>query len=82
MSIIVELSYFESLIADLETNLDKVQLHHLELEKFITWSMDEVYSLSQTGENDDLKMQIVALEYRTRLLLERCNKVGLNWWIQ
>ena len=74
----MELSYFESLIADLETNLDKVQLHHLELEKFITWSMDEVYSLSQTGENDDLKMQIVALEYRTRLLLERCNKVGLN----
>ena len=41
--------------------------------------MEEVYRLAQSGENNDLKMQIVALEYRTRLLLERCNKVGLNW---
>ena len=72
------LSYFESLIADLECNLDSVQLHYLELEKFISWSMDEVYRLSKSGENNDLEMQIVALEYRTRLLLERCNKVGLN----
>ena len=74
----MELTYFESLITDLEGNLNKVQLHHLELEKFISWSMDEVYRMSKSGENNDLKMTIVALEYRTRLLLERCVKVGLN----
>ena len=48
-----------------------------QLEKFIVWSMDEVYKLSQSGENDDLKMQIAALEYRTRSLIERWRKAGV-----
>ena len=74
----MELTQFAELITDLEANLDRVQLHHLELEKYITWSMDEVYKLAQSGENDDLKMQIVALEYRARLLIERWRKAGVN----
>ena len=74
----MDLSYYETLITDLESHPDRVQLHHLELEKFITEAMDRVYRLSKSGENDDLKMQITALEYRARLLIECYRKAGLN----
>ena len=42
----MDLTHFQELITDLEYHPDKVQLHHLELEKFISWSMDEVYILA------------------------------------
>jgi len=74
----MNLTQFQELITDLESNLNRTQLHHIELEKFMSWSMDEVYRLSKSGENDDLKMQIVALEYRARLLIERLCKEGQN----
>ena len=74
----MDLTRFQELITDLESHPDRVQLHHLELEKFITWSMDEVYRLSKSGENNNIKMQITALEYRARLLIERCRKAGVN----
>lgn len=42
----MDLAHFQELITDFEVDLDRVQLHHWELEKFISWSMDEVYNLA------------------------------------
>ena len=40
--------------------------------------MDEIHRLAQAGEDDEGKMQLVAIESRARLLLERWRKLGAN----
>jgi hypothetical protein len=36
--------------------------------------MDEVFELAESGKHKKRKMELVALEYRARLLLERWRK--------
>ncbi|MHC4696937.1 MAG: hypothetical protein ACYTFA_09355 [Planctomycetota bacterium] len=40
--------------------------------------MDEIFELAKTGEHKERKMELVALEYRARLLLERWKKRDRN----
>ena len=68
----------KSPITDLNSSPEWGATSYPELEKSIAWSMDEVYKLAQTSKDDNLKMRIVALEYRARLLLERWKRVGVN----
>ena len=61
----------KALLADLEQSPRRVQLHHGELEAMIAWCMDEIYRLAKSGTSKERKMELVALEHRARLLLER-----------
>ena len=40
--------------------------------------MDEIHRLAKSGEDDERKMKLVALEYRARLVLERFRKRDAN----
>ena len=68
----------ETLLADLEQQADRVQLHHAELENLIASCMDEIYELSLSGKEKDRKMKLVAIEHRARLVLARFKKLGAN----
>ncbi len=48
------------------------------LESVIAWCMDEIHRLARSGEDDERKMKLVALEYRARLVLERLRKRDAN----
>ena len=48
------------------------------MEQFIAWCMDEIFELAKSGEDDEGKMKLVALEYRARLVLERFRKRDAN----
>ena len=67
----------KQLLRDLERQPERVQLHKTALEETIASCMDEIHRLAQDGENRR-KMQLVAIEYRARLLLERWTKRNLN----
>ena len=54
-----------------------LQLQKAALEETIASCMNEIHRLAQDGENQR-KMQLVAIEYRARLLLERWAKRNLN----
>ena len=73
----MEIANTRELFSDLERKPERVQLHKAALEETIAWCMDEIHRLAQDGENDR-KMQLVAIEYRARLLLERWTKRNLN----
>ena len=64
-------------LSDLERQPERVQLDKTALEEMIAWCMDEIHRLAQDGENQR-KMQLVAIEYRARLPLERWRKRNLN----
>ena len=66
----MEIASTQELLRDLERAPERVQLHKTALEETIAWCMDEIHRLAQDGENDR-KMQLVAIEYRARLLLQR-----------
>ncbi len=74
----VNFGHCKALLADLERHPGRVQLHYAELESAISWLMDEIHRLAQAGEDDGRKMQLVAIEYRVRLLLERWQKRNQN----
>ena len=40
--------------------------------------MDEIFRLAESGEDDERKMKLVALECRARLVLERFRKRDAN----
>jgi hypothetical protein len=67
-----------SLLADLERTPRRVQLHHAELETMTAWCMDEIYRLAKSAKHKERKMELVGLEYRARLLLERWKKRDQN----
>ena len=48
-----------------------------QLEETISSCMDRIYELAKEGETVK-KMQLVAIEHRARLLLDRWNKLGRN----
>ena len=73
----MEIASTQELLRDLERQPERVQLHTAAIEETIAWCMDEIHRLAQDGENQR-KMQIVAIEYRARLLLERWTKRNLN----
>ena len=56
----------------------RIQLHHGELERLIASCMDEVYALAKSGDDNDRKMQLVGIELRARVLLERYKKLTVN----
>ena len=68
----------KSLLDVLEESPQHVQLHHGELERLIASCMDEVYALAKSGNDNDRKMQLVGIEYRARLVLERFKKLTVN----
>ena len=74
----MDFSQSKALLDDLQRSLARVQLHHGELVSMISWCMDEIYGLAKSGEDNDRKMELVALEHRARLLLDRWKKQGLN----
>ncbi|MHC4698515.1 MAG: hypothetical protein ACYTFA_17415 [Planctomycetota bacterium] len=69
---------FKALLTDLEQSPRRVQLHHGELETMIAWCMDEIFWLAKSGEHKERKMELVSLEHRARLLLERWKKRDRN----
>lgn len=73
----MEIASTQQLVRDLERKRERVQLHKTALEETIAWCMEEIHRLAQDGENQR-KMQLVAIEYRARLLLERWTKRNLN----
>ena len=73
----MEIAGTQDLLRDLERAPERVQLHKTALEETIAWCMEEIHRLALDGENDR-KMQLVAIEYRARLLLERWTKRNLN----
>ena len=73
----MEIASTQELLRDLERQPERVQLHKTALEEMIAWCAEEIHRLAQDGENDR-KMQLVAIEYRARLLLERWTKRNLN----
>ena len=68
----------KALLRDLEQTPRRVQLHHADLESLIAWCMEEIFELAKSGEDKDLKMQLVGLEYRARLLLKRWKEQDRN----
>ena len=73
----MEIATTQKLLRDLEREPKRVQLHKTALEETIAWCVDEIHRLAQDGENQR-KMQLVAIEYRARLLLKRWTKRNLN----
>ena len=73
----MNLANTQELLRDLERQPERVQLHKAALEEAIAWCMDEIHRLAQDGETQR-KIQLVAIEYRARLLLERWTKRNLN----
>ena len=74
----MEIARTQELLRDLERAPERVQLYRSDLERCIAWCMDAIYEVAKRGDDDDRKMQMVGLEYRARLLLERLKKTGLN----
>ncbi len=68
----------QRLIETLEAGLAKVPACYLHLENVISWCTDEIFRLAKSGEDDERKMKLVALEYRARLVLERFRKRDAN----
>ncbi len=66
------------IIDELEQAPARVELHAAGLEQFIAWCMDEIYRLSVSGEDNDRKMRLVALEYRARNLLGPWKRLRSN----
>ena len=66
------------LISGLERHPRRIELFAADLEAFILRTMDAVFELAKSGDDDERKMRMVGLEYRARLLLERLKKTGLN----
>lgn len=65
-----------ALITYLERSPRTLKLYFTELQRLIAECMDEVYELAKTGADNDRKMLLVNLEYRSRLLLKRWRKLG------
>ncbi len=68
----------EHLIESLEADLVKVPAYYLHLENVIAWCKGEIFRLAKSGEDDERKMKLVALEHRARLVLERFRKQDAN----
>ena len=68
----------KTLLASLEESPQNVQLHHGELEQLIATCMDEIFGLATSGVDNDRKMELVGIEYRARLLLDRYKKLAVN----
>ena len=62
----------------LEESPERVPLYYGDLETMITTLTEDIYQLSLTGADNDRKMQLVALEYRARLVLARFRKQNVN----
>ncbi len=73
----MNLASTQELLRDIERQPERVQLHKTALEDAIRWCMDEIHRLAQDGETQR-KMQLVAIEYRARLLLERWSRWNLH----
>ena len=74
----MNLANANTLLDALEDSPESIQLHHGELERLIRTCMDTIYELSVSGENNERKMQLVGIEYRARLLMERFKKLAMN----
>lgn len=62
------------LLTDLEQSPTAVQLHHADLESVIGWCKDEIYEPAKTGEDQQRKMEGVAVENGPRRLVDRWKK--------
>ncbi len=69
---------YRSLLTDLEQTPRRVLLHHADLESLIAWCMDEIFELAKTDGDRERKMELVGLEYRARLLLDRWKQLDQN----
>ncbi len=74
----MDLSRAQHLIETLEADPGKLPAYYLHLENVIAWCMDEIFRLAKSGEDDERKMKLVALECRARLVLERFRKRDAN----
>ena len=74
----MNLANAKTLLDSLEDSPESVQLHFAELERLIASCMDEVYELAKSGADNDRKMELVDIELRARLLLERYKKLTVN----
>ena len=67
----------QQLLRDLERQPECVQLHKTAPEETIAWCMDEIHRSAQEGKTQR-KMEVVAIAYRARLLLQRWMRRNLN----
>ncbi len=74
----MDITRSQHLIEMLEADPGKLPAFYIDLEQFIAWCMDEIFRLSKTGDDDEGKMKLVALECRARLVLERFRKRDAN----
>ena len=74
----MDLARSQRLIETLEADPAKLPVFYIDLERFVSWCMDEIFRLAKSGEDDERKMKLVALEYRARLVLERFRKRDAN----
>ena len=68
----------QHLIETLEADPAKLPAYYIDRERFIALCMDEIFRLAESGEDDERKMKLVALEHRARLVLERFRKRDAN----
>ena len=74
----MDLTRSQRLIETLEADPGKLPAFYIELENIIARCMDEIFRLAKSGEDDECKMKLVALEHRARLVLERFRKRDAN----
>ncbi len=74
----MDLTRSQRLIETLEADPGKLPAFYIDLEQLVAWCMDEIHRLAKSGEDDEPKMKLVALEYRARLVLERFRKRDAN----
>ena len=65
----------------LEADPGKRPAFYLHLESVIARCMDEIFRLTESGEDDERQTKVVALKYPARLVLERFRKRDANWTI-
>ena len=77
LTIPINLDKAREFVAELERDTDRVQVYHGELESLIAQCMEEVYQLAKQGETER-KLELVGIEYRARLVLERFRRNRSN----
>ena len=70
----MDLTGSQRMIETPEADRAKLPAFYIDLEQVVAQCMDEIFRLAKSGEDDERKMKLVALEHRARLVLKRFRK--------
>ncbi len=62
---------WQALLTDLDRSPRQVQLHRADLESPTAWCMDEIFELTEPGEDQQRKMELFVLAYNLGNFLRR-----------